>query len=251
MSTLNIRIQGIGKPVVFLHGFLESSTMWKYLEFPEHMIQCIYIDIPGHGTSSTLIDDTPSIMSLARTIHDNLLSRGIDRFDLVGHSMGGYVALEIARIVNFNPKVLLLNSNFWEDSNEKKQNRDRVISIIQKNKNLFIQEAIPGLFVRPNKHKPEIESLISEAKNLSEAGITYASLAMRNRPDLTHFAKSIAENLVCIQGEKDGIVSEQEMQNKTANQIPFITIPNAGHMSHIEASRVVEKTITDLLLDKL
>jgi pimeloyl-ACP methyl ester carboxylesterase len=251
MSTLNIRIQGIGKPVVFLHGFLESSTMWKYLEFPEHMIQCIYIDIPGHGTSSTLIDDTPSIMSLARAIHDNLLSRGIDRFDLVGHSMGGYVALEIARIVNFSPKVLLLNSNFWADSSEKKQNRDRVISIIKKNKNLFIQEAIPGLFIRPNKHKSEIEVLISEAKTMAEDGITYASLAMRNRPDLTYFAKSIASNLVCIQGEKDGIVSEQEMKDKSINQIPFITIPNAGHMSHIEASRVVKKTIIDLLLDKL
>ena len=74
---------------------------------------------------------------------------------------------------------------------------------------------------------------------------------MRNRPDLTCFAQSIANTLVCIQGDKDAIVTEQEMQIKTANLIPFITIPNAGHMSHIEASRVVEKTITDLLLDKL
>ncbi len=251
MRALNIRVQGTGKPVVFLHGFLESSTMWEYLEFPEHLIQCIYIDIPGHGSSSTLLDETPSITSFARTICNDLFSRGIHTFDLVGHSMGGYVALEIARIVNFRPKVLLLNSNFWEDTIEKKQNRDRVISIIKKNKNLFIQEAIPGLFIRPNKHKSDIEVLITEAKNISEEGITYASLAMRNRPDLSHFAKSISANLVCIQGEKDGIVSEQEMQNKTANQIPYITIPNAGHMSHIEASKVVEKTITDLLLDKL
>jgi pimeloyl-ACP methyl ester carboxylesterase len=251
MSALNIRIQGTGKPVVFLHGFLESSTMWEYLHFPEHLIQCIYIDIPGHGTSPTLSDEIPSITSFARTICNELFSRGIHVFDLVGHSMGGYVALEIARIINFSPKVLLLNSNFWEDSDEKKKNRDRVISIIKKNKNLFIQEAIPGLFIRPNKYKFEIETLISEAKNLSEAGITYASLAMRNRPDLSLFAKSIAAKLVCIQGEKDGIVTEAEMQTKTAHIIPFITIPNAGHMSHIEASKVVEKTIIDLLLENI
>lgn len=251
MSTLNIRIQGSGKPVVFLHGFLESSTMWEYLQFPEHLIQCIYVDIPGHGESSCLLDDKPSIRSLAKAIHADLFSRGIITFDIVGHSMGGYVALELARHVAFNPKVILLNSNFWEDSVEKKENRDRVISIIKKNKNLFVQEAIPGLFIRPTKYISEIERLISEAKQIEIEGITYASLAMRNRPDLSDFAKSIAGNLVCIQGEKDAIVRTEEMLTKTENHIPYITIPNAGHMSHIEASKVVEKTITDLLLEKI
>ena len=251
MPALNIRIQGSGIPVVFLHGFLESSTMWKYLHFSKEVFQSIYVDIPGHGKSAPLRDENASITSLAQSICNELVSKGITTFDLVGHSMGGYVALEIARIVKFSPKVILLNSNFWEDATEKKLNRDRVISIISRNKDLFIQEAIPGLFINPTAHKSSIETLISEAKDISIEGITYASLAMRNRPDLTRFAQSIANTLVCIQGEKDAIVTEQEMLLKSADLIPCITIPNAGHMSHIEASKVVEKTITDLLLDKL
>jgi pimeloyl-ACP methyl ester carboxylesterase len=251
MPGLNIRIHGSGIPVVFLHGFLESSTMWNYLQFPKDVFQCIYVDIPGHGKSAPLKDENASITSLAQSICNELVSKGITTFDLVGHSMGGYVALEIARIVKFSPKVILLNSNFWEDSTEKKLNRDRVISIISKNKDLFIQEAIPGLFINPIAHKSSIETLISEAKDISIEGITYVSLAMRNRSDLTCFAQSIANRLVCIQGEKDAIVTEQEMVLKSVDLIPYITIPNAGHMSHIEASKVVEKTITDLLLDKL
>jgi len=251
MSILYKRIEGFGKPVVFLHGFLESSTMWNFLEFPQQLLQCIFVDIPGHGQSVSLLDEKPSITSFAETIWKDLYTQGIKSFDIVGHSMGGYVALELAKLVQNNPKVILLNSNFWEDSIEKKHNRDRVISIISKNKNLFIQEAIPGLFIHPEDHKNTIESLIAEAKNIPVEGIKYASIAMRNRPDLTEYAKTIADHLVCIQGEKDSIVSEHEMYCKTENQIPYITIPNTGHMSHIEASKLVQQTITDILLDRL
>ena len=251
MSGLHFSISGSGKPVIFLHGFLESSSMWGYLDFSNTPLQCIYVDIPGHGQSHVLENTEISIVSLATSIINKLSNQGINTFDIVGHSMGGYVALAIAKQVDFNPKVILLNSNFWDDTLEKKKNRNRVISIISSNKDLFINDAIPGLFVKPNKNREAIDQLINEAKNISVEGITFASIAMRDRPDLTDFAQSIAHKLVCIQGEKDSIVTESDMKLKCKNKIPYITIPNAGHMSHIESSHIVQKTIIDLLLDRL
>ena len=242
---------GTGKPVVFLHGFLESSTMWDYLDFSSTSIAAIYVDIPGHGKSEVLSNTDISIKAIASSIIRALAKKDIHTFDIVGHSMGGYIALEIARQVTHQPKVILLNSNFWEDTAEKKNNRNRVIDIIEKNKELFIQEAVPGLFVRPIENQLAIQSLISEAKNISNEGIIYASIAMRDRPDLTDFAISIANQLVCIQGEKDAIVPLAEMEKRSAKIIPYITLPNTGHMSHIEVSKVVENALTELLLDRL
>ena len=151
MSDIYLSIKGSGKPVLFLHGFLETSTMWKYLDFTDNAIQCIYIDIPGHGKSHVPKETEISIDSIASIIIQKLLKEGINTFDIVGHSMGGYIALSIAKQVDFKPKVVLLNSNFWDDTLEKKKNRDRVINIISSNKDLFIQEAIPGLFVKSNE----------------------------------------------------------------------------------------------------
>jgi pimeloyl-ACP methyl ester carboxylesterase len=251
MSELHFSVSGSGKTVVFLHGFLESSTMWEYLDFTDAGLHCIFVDIPGHGQSQVIETSEISIEFIAALIIEKLLAQGINSFDIIGHSMGGYIALAIAQQVSFKPKVILLNSNFWDDSIEKKNNRNRVISIISSNKDLFIHEAIPGLFVRPNNNTKAIEKLITEAKNISIEGITYACIAMRDRPDLSDFAESIAHELVCIQGEKDSIVTESDMKLKCGTKIPFITIPNAGHMSHIESSHIVQKTITDLLFERL
>ena len=251
MSKIHFSTKGSGKPVLFLHGFLESSSMWNYLDFTDKALQCIYVDIPGHGESDipNFVETEITINSFAKSIIHKLSIEGIEKFDIVGHSMGGYVALAIAKQVDFKPKVILLNSNFWDDTLEKKKNRDRVISIISTNKDLFIQEAIPGLFIKPNENKEAINQLIHQAKKLTIEGITIASKAMRDRPDLTEYAYSISHELVCIQGEKDSIISERDMMIKCNNKIPYITIPNAGHMAHIEASKIVQKTISDLLLD--
>ncbi len=249
--SVNLTIIGEGKPVVFLHGFLESSSMWNYLDFSSSSIQCIYVDIPGHGNSTVPKSKEKSISNLAKLIIETLHKNGILRYDIVGHSMGGYVALEMAKQVSFEPKVILLNSNFWEDSIEKKNNRNRVISIVNQNKDLFINEAIPGLFCNPKQHYKAIKHLIEEAKKITIEGIEYATIAMRDRPDLTNLALKINAQLVCLQGEKDMIVSQNEMIHKCMDKIPHVILPSVGHMAHIESSEVVRVTIEQILFEKL
>ena len=62
VSRLNYSIFGNGYPVVFLHGFLESNSMWDYLSLENLNVQCVLIELPGHG-KSILQDpnDVPSI----------------------------------------------------------------------------------------------------------------------------------------------------------------------------------------------
>ena len=107
---LNYRVSGNGRPVVLLHGFLESSTMWKHLEFPEN-IQQVAIDLPGHGNSS--LQGITSMKEMSNEVQKLLNSLNINDYDVIGHSMGGYVGLELLKNDQRCAHLLLLNSNFW------------------------------------------------------------------------------------------------------------------------------------------
>ena len=61
------RVIGNGHPVIFLHGFLESSKMWEFMDLPDS-IKKFLIDLPGHGNSFDAIES-----STMKSISDNVL----------------------------------------------------------------------------------------------------------------------------------------------------------------------------------
>lgn len=81
-------------PVVFVHGFLSSSTTWKRVlrsSWPGHL--AIAVDLPGSGFSDRPWPYDYSAPSQALALIDFLEARGIDRAVLVGSSLGGAVSL--------------------------------------------------------------------------------------------------------------------------------------------------------------
>ncbi len=240
---------GSGPVLVFIHGFLESSTMWDVLPLKLINHRCVFIDLPGHGNSPLEnMPDKPSVAWMADQVISTLEELGINSFSIVGHSMGGYVALEIKRLTPRCRKVVLLNSNFWTDGEQKKKDRVRVASLVLKAKNLFIREAIPHLFHDLIKHEEVILSLASEAKKMEASAIAFSSLAMRNRTD---FSANIQENprdYLFIHGVLDRLIEVEEYRIKTA-VFPeqLYLIDRAGHMSPWENPSEVMKGIKSVL----
>jgi 2-succinyl-6-hydroxy-2,4-cyclohexadiene-1-carboxylate synthase len=233
---LYYKIEGEGKTFVFLHGFLESSTMWKYLDFNALHTKKILIDLPGHGKSNDVITASPSIHYMAEKVNQILLSNPEEEFIVVGHSMGGYVALELAKINTSVSKVILLNSNFWQDSIEKQKDRNRVVEILKSAKDKFIQEAIPNLFSYPENYQEQINEIIQEAKSFTVEGISFATKAMRDREDNSSWVNIYSNKVYVIQGELDKTAPLEVMLEKLPKNVGFSLIQNAGHMTHIEAS---------------
>jgi pimeloyl-ACP methyl ester carboxylesterase len=237
---LNFRVSGEGKTIVFLHGFLESLTMWDYLPLQQLGSRNIFIDLPGHGISSlTDKSDKPSIDFIADEVISVLSHLKITEFSIVGHSMGAYVGLEVKQKMANCKLLVLLNSNFWCDNEQKKIDRLRVVKIVLKAKNIFVNEAIPNLFWKPELHKDEIKKLKDEALKMSSEAITYATLAMRERKD---FSKEIHQNpsgYVLIHGAYDKLVSISDLESRINSRKQLHIIANAGHMSHIENSDVI------------
>ena len=97
---------GKGFPLVLVHGFLGSSQMWKpQIQYFKKNYRVITPDLPGFGKSNKA-DSCKSIISMAQIIIDCLKKKEIEKFYLLGHSMGGMIVQEIVKIAG--NKVLKL-----------------------------------------------------------------------------------------------------------------------------------------------
>src|SRR4051794_9616575 len=88
------RIAGSGPPVVLIHGMVNSSRHWEEVAMRlADRYTVIAPDLIGHGDSATPRGDY-SLGAHAASIRDLLAVIGVDRATLVGHSLGGGVALQ-------------------------------------------------------------------------------------------------------------------------------------------------------------
>jgi pimeloyl-ACP methyl ester carboxylesterase len=235
---LHFNTLGKGKNVVFLHGFLENATMWKTLPLEQLNRKCWFIDLPGHGNSpfDFPINEELTLTQVGQKIMNFLSLSGVQPYDIVGHSLGGYIALAIKAMDKNCRKTLLMNSNFWQDDEPRQQNRDRFAHLILKNKKRMFEEIFPSLFFNPDAHVEHIEKLKTEANEMVSTDIAAYALAMKNR---LHFGKLLAtfpNEIALIHGEKDPLISIKNLQEETTclgNTI--FNIREAGHMSHFES----------------
>jgi pimeloyl-ACP methyl ester carboxylesterase len=177
---------------------------------------------------------------MAQAVLEVLDSLAIQSFSVVGHSMGAYVGLELSMHPGFQ-QLILLNSNCWSDSEQKKQDRLRVAQIVYKAKDIFIREAIPNLFQSPASSKKESAALIEEAKLMSPEAIAFSALAMRERQDFTSHVNTFPEKFMFIHGIHDRLVSADELDTKVPLSEKHYL--NCGHMAHIEAKEEVMKIL--------
>jgi pimeloyl-ACP methyl ester carboxylesterase len=96
MRVLHFESSGSGRPIVALHGYGASLFSWRYLPaaLPDRRVICV--DLAGHGASPPRVDGRYSIADHARQVIDFIDQQQLEEFDLIGHSLGGGVALTVA-----------------------------------------------------------------------------------------------------------------------------------------------------------
>lgn len=99
---LHYRELGTGQPIIILHGLFGSSDNWQTQakRFAEYF-QVILVDLRNHGHSDW--NDDSSYISMANDVIELINDLGIEKTILLGHSMGGKVAMHVAQI---NGKLL-------------------------------------------------------------------------------------------------------------------------------------------------
>jgi len=251
---LNYRIiEAQGPTVLFIHGFLENTTMWDGFLSVFSKFRLVLVDLPGHGASPDAGSSNYSLAEVAQSILHAEALNGHALHAVVGHSLGGYVALALAKLAIEKAKqinnVVLLNSHPWADSDAKKEDRNRVARLVAQDKDSFLRQAIPGLFLKAANLNPIIEQYIGDAQKMSSDAIVAATYAMRDRPDQTALMKLLGNKLTVIQGEQDHLIPAAEMEQfcKT-NGNNYYLIRNAGHMCHEEKKQETITVFNQVLL---
>ena len=242
--------QGKGNAVILLHGFLENSTMWKYLApVLTQKNRVICIDLLGHGQTDCL-GYIHSMEDMADAVHHVISELKIRKAILVGHSMGGYVALAFAELFPEMMKgLVLLNSTSRADSEERITNRTRAIKAVKQNYVAAVRMSISNLFSEENREKliAQIEWVREEALQTPLQGIIAAQEGMKLRKDrevILHFA---TYPILLILGKKDPVLNyEENVGQIEGTDVKLVTF-NDGHMSHIENQAELEKVIVGFL----
>ncbi|SDX96931.1 Pimeloyl-ACP methyl ester carboxylesterase [Lutibacter oricola] len=245
-STVNFTSTGKGSAIILLHGFLENNTMWNttVVQLSKNF-RVICIDLLGHGESENL-GYVHTMEEQAKMVKAVLNSLRLRKYVLVGHSMGGYIALAFSKLFSNNVKGLcLMNSTALPDTEEKKINRDRGIIAVKQNYKTFIRIAIPMLFSEENRSvfSKEIKSITKEALKISTQGITAALEGMKIRKDQTSIYKTAKFPIQMIIGKQDPALDYNSLIEQTKNtSVKVIEYPD-GHMSHIENEKDLIETL--------
>ena len=98
MQDIYIDDQGNGFPLILVHGFLGSSEMWNLQkEFFSKHFRVITPALPGFGESYKA-KSHDSIYEMAQTVLKCIEEINVEKFNLLGHSMGGMIVQEMAKI---------------------------------------------------------------------------------------------------------------------------------------------------------
>jgi 3-oxoadipate enol-lactonase len=239
--------QGSGTPLVLMHGYPLDHTIWQaVIPTLAELAWVIVPDLRGHGRS-----DAPEGIYTMRQVADDIAglldTLKIARAVVVGHSMGGYVALAFAQAYPQRLKGLgLVATQAAADAPDRREGRLATANEVLLKGMAGIAESMPLKLTTQAALFPILRRLILATQPQGAAGILRG---MAERPDLTAFLSEIAVPAVVIAGAKDSLIPFQRSV-EMAQVLPdawLVTLPEAGHMPMIEFPELVASALAGLL----
>ena len=245
-TSISYTDQGKGTAIVLLHGFLENKKMWDAF-IPEwsKKFRIITIDLLGHGETGCM-GYVHSMENNADVVHEVLADLRLRKAILVGHSMGGYVALAFAELYPDVVKgLVLLNSTSRADSEERKTNRDRAIKAVKQSFQNFISLSISNLFSEENRERlsESIENVKQGALKTPLQGIVASLEGMKIRIDREVLLHLTPYPKLLVLGKKDPVLNYEETKEQIEDTlVQLLSFPD-GHMSHIENQKALQREL--------
>jgi pimeloyl-ACP methyl ester carboxylesterase len=249
MHNIYIEDTGKGFPLVLVHGFLGSSKMWQpQISFFKKKFRVIAPDLPGFGESKN-IKSYKSIKSIATLLINCLKEKKIDKYILLGHSMGGMIVQEMAKINGEKISKLVCYSTgpigempgrfeTIEKSREKLKKNGLQITALRIAKTWFIK-----------KEKAKYFYLCSVAgKSTSFKTADNALIAMKNWKGLKNL-KSIKNETLILWGDKDKSYSLDQAKtlNKNIKNSKLKIFKGCSHNIHLEKPNDFNETINEFI----
>jgi pimeloyl-ACP methyl ester carboxylesterase len=231
---------GTGNPVVLLHGYLECGMIWNdFAAALGRHYRVLCPDLPGHGASDVL-GEVQHMEMLAESVMAILEETGEKKVVMVGHSLGGYVAMAfLERFPERLSGLSLFHSHPLADAPQTIAKRKKEIKLIEQGrKDLIYNVNIPNAFATKNleRFSSEIEKAKQLAANTPDQGIKAMLRGMMERPDHGPLLQQTPTPFLWILGQLDHYIPYNEIQQQVV--LPenghLFTLENSGHMGFIE-----------------
>jgi 3-oxoadipate enol-lactonase len=238
-------------PLVFVHAFPTGPGMWRRQSDAVRDRPVLTPALPGFDGRPRIPDLTMD--AYARDVLRALDQQGIQQAIFCGLSLGGYVLFGVLRQAPERVAGLVLaDTRPTTDTPERLAARVRSIETVRaKGPSAIADEMIPGL-LGPATHarRPEVGA---ELRRLIESqtaeGIADGLQAMMTRPDSAPVLSAIRVPTLIIVGSDDTItpIADAEHMHRAIAGSRMVVIPDAGHMSNMEAPEAFDAALLEFL----
>lgn len=222
--------------LVLLHGHGVSPLIWDDLYAALSDTYSIMRPDFSRMTSHTTVE------AYAEDLYSMLATSQISRCVLIGHSMGGYVALALAAAhPDLVAALVLFNSTAFADpdTDEQREKRQTAQEMLQtEGSEPFVTKSIASMFSTPNQQKKAdlVQHLIDDHKTLPAEALLAGLQAIRTRPDRSDRLVDAPFPVLIIAGRHDDAIPYERTQALKA-KLPgaqLVTLENSGHLGMIE-----------------
>jgi 3-oxoadipate enol-lactonase len=233
-------------PLVLLHGYPLDHHLWdEIVPLLEDTFDVITPDLRGFG-ESTIADSSPSMEDYAADIAGLLDDLGIQKAAIVGHSMGGYVALAFARLYPERLRGLgLISSQVLADPPDRKEARYKSAADVAENGIGSVVATMTPKFTADEK----LQAFARTSMERQQPAAYIAALkAMAERMDSTPLLASLNIQVVIVHGDSDALIPVDRAREVKAAlpQAQLVEIPGAGHMPMMEAKEKTAQALKHL-----
>ena len=241
------------KCVVLLHGYLESMVVGDdFGPLLSKQTRVVTLGRPGPGISEVK-GEIHTMDYLARVVRDALQVLGIERATVVGHSMGGYVALAFAEACpEMCDGVVLFSSTPNPDTEQKRDNRRREIALVRAGKKEMLARVAPEAgFAADNRRRMKefIDDLTEQVAMTEDDGIVALLNGMIERPDRNEMLRKSTVRQLFVFGRKDEYIPAEVAESLAAShpQAQVAWLDNSGHMGFLEEPERSAEVLTEFI----
>lgn len=241
-------ITGKGKPLVLLHGYQSDSRAWNDLiPFLKDRFQLIMIDLPGHGKSE-LVEDVNAMELMADVVLSVIDELNLVEVSVVGHSMGGYVALAMAeQAPDLVKNLYLINSHPFADSEKRIKDRKREMKLIADGKKEVLLKSFTHLnFAEENREKlrNKVVDSIKIGLDQPEDGILADIKGLMIRKDRAQVLSASGIDCCILYGAEEKNFPKHEVQALAPEiQVALFEMNGCSHMSIVEDAQSVAEIL--------
>lgn len=243
--------EGRGLPLLLVHGFPLCRGAWqKQLEALRSVCRVIAPDLRGFGESGGGPGAT-TMSEFAADLRGLLQQLQTGPAVLVGHSMGGYVALAFARrFPQMLSGLVLVSSKAGADTPEAAAGRRAAVEKVRaEGVSVVVDAMVAKMLSAGNLHATTAQQVRDLMAPSKPEGVIAALLGMAERPDSTPILAGISVPTLVVTGADDRIIPPAESE-KLAAAIPraqLHVIPRAGHLVAFEQPEEFNRVLTGWL----